>query len=47
LSVANAHPDVLAAADEVAPANTEDGVAIVLECLVGTRQITGPRTPEE
>jgi Cof subfamily protein (haloacid dehalogenase superfamily) len=31
VAVANAHPAVLAAADEVTAANTEDGVALVLE----------------
>jgi Cof subfamily protein (haloacid dehalogenase superfamily) len=33
VAVANAHPDVLAAADEVTASNDEDGVAIVLERL--------------
>ncbi|HET9613680.1 MAG TPA: HAD family hydrolase [Candidatus Limnocylindrales bacterium] len=33
IAVANAHPDVLAAADEVTAANDDDGVAIVLERL--------------
>jgi len=27
----NAHPDVLAIADEITAANTEDGLALVLE----------------
>ena len=31
VAMADAHPDLLAEADEVAPANTEDGVAAVLE----------------
>ena len=31
VAVANAHPDVLAAADEITASNDEDGVAIVLE----------------
>ena len=31
VAVANAHPAALAVADEVAPANDEDGVAVVLE----------------
>jgi Cof subfamily protein (haloacid dehalogenase superfamily) len=35
VAVANAHPDAIAAADEIAPANDEDGVAVVLERLVG------------
>jgi hypothetical protein len=34
IAVANAHPDVLAAADEVTAANDEDGVALVLERLL-------------
>lgn len=33
VAVANAHPDVLAVADEIAPSNNEDGVAAVLERL--------------
>ncbi len=33
VAVANAHPDVLALADEVTASNEEDGVAIVLERL--------------
>ena len=33
VAVANAHPDVLAAADEVTASNDDDGVAIVLERL--------------
>ncbi len=33
-AVANAHPDVLAAADHVCASNDEDGVAQVLEGLV-------------
>jgi hydroxymethylpyrimidine pyrophosphatase-like HAD family hydrolase len=32
--VANAHPDVLAVADVVAPSNDEDGVAVILERLL-------------
>jgi hydroxymethylpyrimidine pyrophosphatase-like HAD family hydrolase len=31
VAMANAHPDVLAAADEVTATNTDDGVALVLE----------------
>ena len=31
VAMGNAHPDVLAAADEVAAPNTDDGVARVLE----------------
>jgi Cof subfamily protein (haloacid dehalogenase superfamily) len=34
IAVANAHPDVLAAADEVTASNDEDGVAVVLERLL-------------
>jgi hydroxymethylpyrimidine pyrophosphatase-like HAD family hydrolase len=34
-AVANAHPDVLAAADEVCGANSRDGVAVVLEAMLG------------
>lgn len=36
VAVANAEPEVLAAADEVTASNDEDGVALVLERLVGT-----------
>ncbi|MFH9725774.1 HAD-IIB family hydrolase [Streptomyces sp. NPDC017254] len=35
VAVANAHPALLAVADEIAPANEEDGVASVLERLFG------------
>lgn len=35
VAVANAHPDVLAAADEVTASNDDDGVALVLEQLTG------------
>lgn len=35
VAVANAHPDVLALADEVTASNDDDGVAIVLERLFG------------
>jgi Cof subfamily protein (haloacid dehalogenase superfamily) len=34
-AVANAHPPVLAAASDVAPSNDDDGVAVVLERLIG------------
>lgn len=34
VAVANAHPDVLAAADEVTAANDDDGVALVIESLL-------------
>jgi hypothetical protein len=33
IAVANAHPDVVAAADELTASNDEDGVALVLERL--------------
>lgn len=35
VAVANAHPDVLAAADEITAANDDDGVAMVIETLLG------------
>ena len=35
VAVANAHPAVLEVADEVAASNDDDGVAIVLERLLG------------
>ena len=34
-AMGNAHPQVLAAADEVAPSNADDGLAAVLEQLFG------------
>jgi Cof subfamily protein (haloacid dehalogenase superfamily) len=34
-AVANAHPDVIAAADHLAPANDDDGVAVVLAGIFG------------
>jgi hydroxymethylpyrimidine pyrophosphatase-like HAD family hydrolase len=34
-AVANAHPDVIAVADHVAPANYDDGVATVLAGIFG------------
>ena len=34
IAVANAHPDVLAAADAVAPSNDDDGVAVTAEPLL-------------
>ncbi|MCZ7421826.1 MULTISPECIES: HAD family hydrolase [unclassified Micromonospora] len=37
VAVGNAHPDVLAIADEVAPANSSDGVAAYLEKVFGVR----------
>lgn len=35
VAVANAHPEVLAAADEITAANDDDGVAMVIETLLG------------
>jgi hypothetical protein len=35
VAVANAHPDVRAAADEIAPSNAQDGVAQVIERILG------------
>ena len=40
VAVANAHPELLAAADEIAPAHTEDGVAVTLERLLRERAAT-------
>jgi len=37
VAVANAHPDVLAVADEVTASNDDDGVALVVERLLATR----------
>src|SRR4051812_43012620 len=37
VAVANAHPDVLAIADEVTASNDDDGVALVIERLLATR----------
>jgi Cof subfamily protein (haloacid dehalogenase superfamily) len=37
VAVANGHPDVLAIADEVAPANSDDGVAAYLEKIFGAQ----------
>jgi Cof subfamily protein (haloacid dehalogenase superfamily) len=41
VAVANAHPAVLAAADEVTAANDEDGVAAYLERLLASPQLSG------
>lgn len=38
VAVANAHPDVVAAADEVTLSNDDDGVALVVEELLATRR---------
>ena len=40
VAVANAHPEVLALADEVTASNDEDGVARVLERLVAGRPLS-------
>ena len=46
VAVANAHPEVLAAADEVTASNDEDGVALVLERLAaGRRGAPAPARP--
>lgn len=34
-AMANGHPDVMAAADEVAPSNDDDGVALTVQRLLG------------
>jgi Cof subfamily protein (haloacid dehalogenase superfamily) len=44
VAVANAHPDVRAAVDEITASNEEDGVALVLERLFG-EGIQPPRAP--
>src|SRR4029450_2070910 len=36
VAMANGHPEGIAVADEVAPFNDEDGVAVVLERVYGT-----------
>lgn len=36
IAVANAHPDVIEAADAVAPSNDDDGVAVTTEPLLGS-----------
>jgi len=41
VAVANAHPDVLAAADEITGSNDEDGVAQVIERLLAERGAPG------
>jgi hydroxymethylpyrimidine pyrophosphatase-like HAD family hydrolase len=47
VAVANADPQVLAAADEVTAANTEDGVAVVLERILAATgaAVSGRRRP--
>jgi hypothetical protein len=46
--MANGHPDVLAAADQVIPGNDDDGVATVIERLFGAAEpgVTGRRGPD-
>jgi HAD superfamily hydrolase (TIGR01484 family) len=44
VAVANAHPDVLAVADEVTASNDDDGVALVLERLYGSSTQEGSST---
>lgn len=39
VAVANAHPDAIAAADEVTGRNDEDGVAVVVERLLARRDL--------
>jgi Cof subfamily protein (haloacid dehalogenase superfamily) len=41
VAVANAHPDLIAEADEVTASNDEDGVAIVLERVAAARRYRG------
>ena len=38
VAVANAHPQVIAAADEVTASNDDDGVALLLEAITAARQ---------
>jgi hypothetical protein len=47
-AMANGHPDVLAAADQVIPGNDDDGVATVIERLFGVAEpgVTGRRGPD-
>jgi len=44
VAVANAHPSLIEAADEVTASNDDDGVAIVVERLLGSRALE-PRLP--
>ncbi|WP_327189074.1 HAD family hydrolase [Streptomyces xinghaiensis] len=44
VAMAGGHPELLAAADETAPGNDADGVAVVLERLFGAACGDGPRT---
>ncbi len=41
VAVANAHPEILAAVDEVTAANEDDGVAVVLERLLADATVGG------
>ena len=45
IAVANAHPDVLAMADHVAPSNDDDGVAVTTEPLLGDPDADPPPGP--
>jgi hydroxymethylpyrimidine pyrophosphatase-like HAD family hydrolase len=36
-AVANAHPDAIAAADEVLPSNDDDAVAVLIESVLAER----------
>jgi Cof subfamily protein (haloacid dehalogenase superfamily) len=47
VAVANAAPEVLAMADEVTAANTDDGIALLLERLVVSHDGAGPAHPME
>jgi hydroxymethylpyrimidine pyrophosphatase-like HAD family hydrolase len=47
VAVANAHPDVIAAADEVTAANDDAGVARVLERLFSDRRASRSREPSQ
>jgi hydroxymethylpyrimidine pyrophosphatase-like HAD family hydrolase len=42
VAVANAHPDVLAVADEVTASNDDDGVAVVVERVLDARHAGTP-----
>ena len=48
MAVANAVQEVLDAADEVTAANTEDGVALLLERILAANggPVSAPRPPE-
>ncbi|MEU8348737.1 MULTISPECIES: HAD family hydrolase [unclassified Streptomyces] len=42
VAMGNAHPELKAAADEVAPGHDDEGVAVVLERILGHRADSGP-----